>query len=83
MGIKIKIIVLLSFTTNFIVAQNTLKELKRYALYYCIGHNYHLADSICNTHDYTASYIFEVKKISNELMDEGRILGSEIKKHLK
>jgi len=24
-----------------------------------------------------------VKKISNELMDEGRILGSEIKKHLK
>ena len=33
--------------------------------------------------DYTASYIFEVKKISNELMDEGRILGSEIKKHLK
>ena len=67
------IIVLLSFTTNFIVAQNTLKELKRYALYYCIGHNYHLADSICNTHDYTASYIFEVKKISNELMDEVRI----------
>ena len=42
-----------------------------------------MADSICNTHDYTASYIFEVKKISNELMDEGRILGSEIKKHLK
>ena len=42
-----------------------------------------MADSICNTHDYTVSYIFEVKKISNELMDEGRILGSEIKKHLK
>ena len=83
MGIKIKIIVLLSFTTNFIVAQNTLKELKKYALHYCIAHNYHLIDSECNTHDYTASYILEVKKISNELMDEGRILGSEIKKHLK
>ena len=83
MGIKIKIIVLLSLTTNFIVAQNTLKELKRYALYYCIAHNYHLIDSECSTHDYTSSYILEVKKISNELMDEGRILGSEIKKHLK
>ena len=41
MGIKIKITVLLSLTTNFIVAQNTLKELKKYALHYCIAHNYH------------------------------------------
>ena len=42
-----------------------------------------MIDSECSTHDYTSSYILEVKKISNELMDEGRILGSEIKKHLK
>ncbi len=77
MGIKIKITVLLSLTTNFIVAQNTLKELKKYALHYCIAHNYHLIDSECSTHDYTSSYILEVKKISNELMDEVRFYTEE------
>ena len=49
-----------------------MKELKRYALYNCIGHNYHQVDSLCDTHDYTSSHIFEVKQVSNELMDEVR-----------
>ena len=72
MGAKIKILSLVFFITNIIFAQNTIKELKRYALYNCIVHNYHLVDSLCDTHDYTSSHIFEVKQISNELMDEVR-----------
>jgi hypothetical protein len=67
---KIKIIVLLTLTTHLIAAQNTLKELKRYAFYLCIGHNYDLVDSLCNPHDHTASHIFEVKKIAPDLMSE-------------
>ena len=72
MGVKIKIIALVFLITNIISAQNIMKELKRYALYNCIVHNYHQVDSLCDTHDYTSSHIFEVKQVSNELMDEVR-----------
>ncbi|WP_454980976.1 hypothetical protein [Capnocytophaga haemolytica] len=74
---KTKIIVLLTLTTHLIAAQNTLKELKRYAFYICVAQNYHQVDSLCHTHDHTASHIFEVKKISNELMDEVRLFTYE------
>jgi len=63
MGIKIKITVLLSLTTNFIVAQNTLKELKKYALHYCIAHNYHLIDEQANYICYLCTDFYESQEL--------------------
>lgn len=73
MGTKIKLLLfLLLLISNFSYSQSIkdIRILKKYALYKCISNNYYAVDSTFNSHDYTSSYIFQVKSIDYELLDK-------------
>lgn len=61
MGIKIISAALCVFFSTIITAQTESVILKKYALYKCLSNNYKHADPAFISHDYSASYIFQIK----------------------
>ncbi|MCA6068707.1 hypothetical protein JI747_016180 [Chryseobacterium sp. RG1] len=62
MGTKIINIVLLFFFNAILSAQTEVGNLKKYSLHKCLSSNYKKADPSFVSHDYSASYIFQLKK---------------------
>lgn len=61
MGIKITSVALCIFFSTIISAQTAQTVLKKYALHKCLSNNYKNADSSFISHDYSASYMFQIK----------------------
>ncbi|MGH1516438.1 hypothetical protein [Chryseobacterium sp. JK1] len=61
MGIKIISTVLCIFFSTIITAQTESVILKKYALHKCLSNNYKNADPSFISHDYSASYMFQIK----------------------
>ncbi|WP_326981065.1 hypothetical protein VUJ46_12335 [Chryseobacterium sp. MYb264] len=59
---KIIIAALCVFFSTIITAQTENVILKKYALHKCLSNNYKNADPSFVSHDYSASYIFQIKK---------------------
>lgn len=51
-------------------SKENLKTLKKYALHKCLLNNYAKVDSTFIPHDYTASYILQIKSIDFELLNK-------------
>ncbi|PQA91162.1 hypothetical protein B0A69_18070 [Chryseobacterium shigense] len=61
MGIKMISTALCVFFSTIITAQTESVILKKYALHKCLSDNYKSADPSFISHDYSASYMFQIK----------------------
>lgn len=64
------LIIFLAFNCSYSQSKENLKTLKKYALHKCLLNNYIKADSSFISHDYTASYVFQIKSIDFELLNK-------------
>ena len=72
MGTKIKFLLLSVLMSNILHSQSNenVNILKKYALHKCLMNNYYKVDSLFISHDYTPSYLFQVKSIDYDLLDK-------------
>lgn len=72
MGIKIKILIIVLTLSNVLFGQNKkeIHIIKKYAMYKCLMNNYSQADLTFKSHDYTASYVFQIEKVDYNLLDK-------------
>ncbi|ATN05134.1 MULTISPECIES: hypothetical protein [Chryseobacterium] len=70
MGVKIIAAAATLFLSSIVSAQSEGQILKKYSLHKCLANNYKLADPSFNSHDYSASYMFQIKNADYKKLEQ-------------